>query len=1281
MEKQNDSKSPLQSGSFEAKSKSIFNPYNQSSNDSALIPISEEKEIIPNLLIRSDGCFGDNWGSPTTDSIHVYEITADVAALQVQISAYSTAKGNFFALGFFDKSLKEIYLDKNEKSRASMAYRTSYLMWHFGSILRKDMPERKDWIVVPREIFKSIDDFVYLCICTEESQEQLKVKSASFPKDRPFFYDLPVATSIYKGQPLRDSRIKLGRVMEYKNGKYTPLIGEYLWNNVKVVGAAKNDPTVEFVGATKKTPTVEIQKRSDYIFQCSENKAMYSCPEIELYIYTQKPEERAKDVTAFVWQSGNEDDEVKKAYLKEGKDNPYNTYSHVMDCLSTHTMYKSMVSLTKFTAENAARYAVRTLAKQPDRFRCFSIDCNNLVFLMGGAIYKIEFIISHAVGKDENNKTILRNLNDDEISIVKDLYAVNGSHLFFDTDVTYEHAVQENVRYYMQDVLGIEKGSNGCKKIQKLLTDLFAHIAKLGVGLDYVYCDIEGPWNDARPLLSRRFSERYFIKNTNCTSFYNSTLLKELMGRKEIWDEMRKRGLDFSTNQLSDVCAANDNPTSYMSFYGLNPMTYPIRRNPNIWDAVMKGYENEMFYTYVMTPVLKYSPRAKCSVFEHGHAKGYVNHAQRFETYLGGNVLQNPDIYSCGAIYGETSGEYYKKLCMDNWKMFPNKRNFFSYFVGNVNKLRSLLVSTQSEKQKNGKFNAFFSSFNIWVNGYLQGGIEGEIEQLVKQLKNGNDKTIHSLEAYYNEFMYHVFLCCPDKAIAYFQVEKNDIKSNGTTDEGGTYYFPYGNVNDITSYERYYGDCYRRLQNVLVELNNKIRKSEYETLVNSLASENEPYVISGIQLKDKNLWRVTLNEPITTTTISNNIDIKLSNGRTISFPKASNVIKGEYGLWIETPLGCEPKFTAESKYYENNPAYSSLIDYAGLKNKQITNDYFKNNRGTTLKLEEFANVDKVLRFIHLDTHTLFGETPNFITSSILFALKKGEENSTDNHTGNNGEKLLENYVLLFFDGNELYFPAIRKLDNPANSYDFSTWHKEGKKSVFRKKIQLTKGDSYELIKYVAFSTEACAEIRTGRIRYELWELEQNKPKSLVFEDEKDIVIANPNQMQSNQSFIEIASLDPQFNWDDITVQQFKMYFTQQYEKLELFRESDGVSIGRVNKQVNAFANLPVETKWRDTLLGKLSWLNATDNPVEYAITFNMFNSSQGLINQQKSTVKVEANSEGNVIIPLPPLNKSTCRVELTFEKPEKTQTEAGTTFFTDHYNTNRKQTISVDISN
>ena len=110
----------------------------------------------------------------------------------------------------------------------------------------------------------------------------------------------------------------------------------------------------------------------------------------------------------------------------------------------------------------------------------------------------------------------------------------------------------------------------------------------------------------------------------------------------------------------------------------------------------------------------------------------------------------------------------------------------------------------------------------------------------------------------------------------------------------------------------------------------------------------------------------------------------------------------------------------------------------------------------------------------------------------------------------------------------------------------------------------------------------------------------------------------------------------------------------------------------------------------------------------------MFDSNQNIVGQQhKTTVNVDANSEGNVMIPLPPLDESTRRVEFTCVKPAKIKisrpqnVEIGRndkptqlvghqivkphnpphitniidqTFFGIYHNKNRTKTISVDIS-
>ena len=1340
---------------------SIFDPYDRNNYDeeqieNGFLPINPVL-TIQDKLIRSNGLFGDHHGNATDDSIYVYEISGDYAVLQLEISKYTKnrVKDEYMAFAFYDKSL----LGADEKFGSIEDYKTVYQMWHFGSIKRKDMMSKKDWITVPREIFSNVNDHVYLCICTEKGQGAPVVKGVKFPNDRLFFYDLPVATSVYEGQKLKDSRILLGKVMdccfisqdpELKTLQscYRDCLGVYEWLDEEQEIVV--DDELEF----------ECRSTEDYEFVY--NGKRFGCPAIELNIYKKSPNERQKDITAFVWQSGNDDDEVKKSYLESepGCPHPYNKYSYIMDCLSSHTMYRSMVSLTKFTTYNAARYAVRTLAKQPKGNRCFSIDGNNLVFLMGGALFKIETIVTNAyveegiLSDEEFNKKFKK-----DFEMIEDLYAFNGSHLFFDNPVKEVKVKQAEADYYMKDVLGIKPNSqetpnptspnNGCDAIKSLLTSLFAEIKRYGVELDYVYCDIEGPWNDIRALSARRFNATYvyrypedeldrikghvILENTDKKSgklkkYFDRIVITDLQKREELWKDMQHRGFSLSEKTLGDLVLASDLQDNKESLYGLSRylLTYERRRDPNIWDAVMKGYENKLYYQYVIKPVLESYPQAKCSVYGHAKAQGYINHAKRFETYLGGSVQQYPEVYSCGALYGNVSGEYYKKLCMDNWKMFPNKRDFFSYFVGNINLVRNLLLSSQTKELKNGKFNAFIGSFNMWVNGYLTNDDFVDKIRDLNKLKTDEEEIIEKLQLYYNEFMFHVFLCCPDKVNAYFYVEKKAINDQGRTDDGGSYYFPFGDPNVTQTHKDYYIDSYSKLQAVLEELNGLVEGNPCVTKVKTLAIETDPFVVSGVEFADKTLWRITLNEYLTPDTVkpyNEGLTINTSTGKQIMFAEGVRLVgngdaesSNQYGLWVETPATIQPTIISTANYYESNPAfvkrpvmYNDLqVEIANYPNdmaremrrfvenelpekyieemvnkkvndkikeehlnlseeqlralkesirQEVINGLIAENKKKRVDNLEFAIVKNFLRYKLPTTYTVFGETPVLFTWSMKFKVNKVEDV----------------YTKLLFRSNESFDFVLSGGNN-----GLEVWTEKKSEQPVLGNEKLVVGECYELRKYVALVNDVTSVLLSGKARFELWRLTNDGNKHLVLGDNADFKYENPDRYYVYQTYMDV--LHP--ITDVIAIEEFKAFISQQHEKLELFRESDGVNIGRVNKQVDSYRDLPVETASSDTLIGKLSWLNATDKPVEYNISYKLDGITQPIDNDF-ATINVEAYSEGYVLIPLPPLKDSTKNAELTCEKQKITVPDiiggVETSFFVDHHNRNSIKTVSVDI--
>ena len=68
------------------------------------------------------------------------------------------------------------------------------------------------------------------------------------------------------------------------------------------------------------------------------------------------------------------------------------------------------------------------------------------------------------------------------------------------------------------------------------------------------------------------------------------------------------------------------------------------------------------------------------------------------------------------------------------------------------------------------------------------------------------------------------------------------------------------------------------------------------------------------------------------------------------------------------------------------------------------------------------------------------------------------------------------------------------------------------------------------------------------------------------------------------------------------VSWYKSYIQGMNFRVDVFRESDGVNISRVNRACNeAYANLPVDTSCDDFLRLRVSWLNATEHLQHYKV--------------------------------------------------------------------------------
>lgn len=1237
----------------------VFDPYNIKSYSTSgkLSKLLLEKNFIkvqPESVLHgyrmnSNGLFET---CPDVDAaVYVYKVPGHVAVLKLsEYKEAAGAKDEYKAFAFFDKELYA-YLEKiaddnkvnSFKIKDGEIYKTEYLCWHYGAILNSEMNSKKDWIVVPREIFTDVDDYVYLCICASDNNKP-ELNKILFPKDCLFFYDLPVATSVYEGQKLGNSKIILGRVMAYlPKTKGIPLSlcgykeckGKFEW---------KNKTEVVKAGVNK---TVKITQRNDYNYIISDKKI--PCPPIELYVYKKKPADRQKDITAFVWQSGNEDDRVKKEYLG---DDPYNKYSNIQDCLSSDTMYHSYVSLTRLTGENAARYAVRSLAHQPEGNRCFSIDSNHLVYLMGGALKRVFDLLK---GKKEL----------DTLRQVDMLYEINHSKLFYDSPVSYDVDISgkleihnaemldrpnididlrgredmqevlsfplpgvqnkrnllkpepkytqkwrqafEKAKYYMHDVLGIDEGGNGCAALKSVLTSVFKEIDSLGVKVDYVFCDIEGIRCDAQMLKIRLRNKEYkeWRKVSDDFVFYKE-LCEELEGTE--WEkELRRRGYDIKSDELKHVAWVrevaspediNDEDNNDKSNYGLNVdeladfVGLEQRRLHNVWDAVMKGYENGLFREYVFTPVLERNEKTVCSAYLHSAGKGYINYADMFETYLGGDVKLPEGMYSCRSLYGNYISRGFKKLSMDNWKMYPNHVTAYSFFTGHINRLRATMLASEH------KFTVFVTSHEPWIYELMP-----KYDDYIKdeKVKERIDSIIEETRLYHQEFLYHVFLSSPQKVIAYYDMEKlRRERKNGNS----RYYY----TDDTKDESSYFTKSYSLLQKVLEEMNHIVEGKEYIPLENEMIAETNPFVISGIQVGEYNYWRVTLNEITSSNryiSVKQNIVRVNISGKIIFFDggtilKDNNIQNNKQcGCWVRTLKSVRPKVDTIDNYYEKNAAYEIM------KDQGVNQHDFELETGNT------NDYGKLLIFDLYKNYTVFGVSPKYHALSVRFKITdiKSEEET----------RILFSSAFYDKEGKPIEVNYIK------GTLQFCS---EGEPE------KLQENSVYEL-KLYAYCADYSTMKLTGRVKYELWSVSDNGTKNEICKTPEYQFVYN----RDNCNNYLCPAIELLTNVDSpVKVLDFKIYLSGLHTKLEVFRESDGVNIAVVNKNNEYYKELPVETRSDDTLTGKFSWLNATDKEEKYLIVWSQVTlSAKRRVNIEKELciIKVRANSEGSKLIALP----------------------------------------------
>lgn len=1253
----------------------IFNPYIEKSykEHAECIYSAKPVGVIEHTIMLEDGkLYSEESYEYKT---YIYHLRGYTAAYKFKYQKANFAKGNDTkcAFAFYDKSIMEIIKDCRSNANAQESldgdipkydYKLvkntsySYLCHNLGAAAINSIA-KENWRSIPREFFSSIDDSIYLFVSCKNNKD-LDLKFYRFPLAIPFFWDLPIATSLYKGQELQDSSILLGTIKKMFKRAYKPIQGNrpnissivnsnsIIHNSCSIVYLCPYRESTIAGQYLWKEPTYKTSLPDNKTCSIITMQALYKTEQqdydldINVYIYSN----RKNDITAFVWRSGSEDDFVKKSYLNDTNPNEpkesYNNYSYILDSLSLGAIYDSFASLSKITPENVARYVVRHLARQPIGNRSLSIE-GHLLYLIGGAFYRIQEILNGYIGeskeRDTQSKKGPEKLTREDFLRVQALFSINNSYIFFDSDVTYKNLgniivpprlklkAVEDERYHMENVLGIEEGSNGCKRIKAILESIISTIKKEGLEIDYVYCDIENIFNDARMLQVNRFSSRY-IKlldelegDTRSLAKIYQHILSEVKNHPDIMSSLKSLGYYFTDDSLKDIESVPVGENGDKQMYGIaNSKSYAERRNVNVWDVVMKNYTNKLFHDYIYLPVHDAFPNAVFSADSRFYSKGYLDRAELFETYLGGSLKLLGDMYSSIPLYGDHMTKGYKKLNMDNWKILPEP-TLFSFFMDHINRLRVVALSSPQNH-----FNVFITSWNIWayelnkeLHFYKENNINGESKE--EQAKN--QELYIMAQKYHKELLYHTFLLNPDKAIAYFNLEPKRRKNDADD---------YIAIPETT----YFTESYEGLQEILTNMNDVVNGCVIEPIINTMAIETEPFVITGAKIGNCNLWRLTIDTSKGELSIIrrfNDISILIGSKEILFEGAASTVInKTICGCFVKTPMDVYPAVrTRNNNYYYTNPAIS--IDCSKSVRDKMTFEIIDGN--------DNGSSNFVRLTFPYNQYTLFGALPRKHSISMRFKVT---------------EQMFAKCILLHISALQVKEKELCFTLNPLDSKEVTSipFQLLNVPTATKPKFNIELGDLCELkvsitiltIKLdttdnsgtfkgvVSYSLTDITKKENGKEDY-LWEsgginweftnkhgnqclvdgisiLEyQTKPdflkdsgtpvliKDLVNNALEELDITDNEEREEKRKDILMEIHNKVLDEIPVQVNDFRLYFSDHQEKLEIFRESDGRNISNISNIISNTKN--------DTLIGKFSWLNAENTPVTYRLVLKADN--------------------------------------------------------------------------
>lgn len=1112
-------------------------------------------------------------------------------------------------------------------------------------------------LIIPPSVFKGRKEKkVYLFV---SSTSEPKVTPYTYPTNVHYFYEEPAAESLTEGDYLRNSRVMLGEV--HHNGN--TLSGLYFWEKPSTRIKVSSDDlqkhpclfitlsTLETLNEVHKFLETELGRKKGLTFPRLFDKVLEKIKlpisklqifrfDINVPVYPRN----SKPFYSFVWRTN---DLAKSEFVEKKISRPqkHHTHQDLFDNFGLAQIYNTPASISTTTTSYAAEQITRALLAQPKGKRSISVD-GFLLQLLGGPVYEAQEldlvpVCPEAKKVGYENKEI-RLTRDYLYSMVysgpadtstTDNFSGEG-FLFYDTPIHYNNPKvvpgRELDKGLVQKLIDYDVDKDEKEKEHLFIHYLISNNNRINrakkVFSEWMNIGDPDDKNDKRP---------------------TSGSLAVQMLLNEIFTEVHKYGIEIDyvysdLEKLYNTAWPLRTRHRLEHFYEKTENSTDESRCPNFYDIDLYKKNGHLECKKMWDSVCE-SSRFQNEILPKLEARG-------FHPYIKGEITDN--------IYLSAVNQSF-------WRNLPTQKPIFGYWLNDnfaqrreINIWDCVMTEYTAELQQtyvmnpiiNNNPKAKYSLYaHVAAKGHTQYGTYGMFFEPYLggsiKLPKGMSSSTSIYEGQASEghckFNLDDYRCFAqdNSAFTLFKYEINHIRMARNDNPSGFMPFyscryyreTHNNLLDMSSYYRdtlfhswlcqpeqmiayfhyddkikaaftsnypkepqqtYFKSCYEDTQQILNELNKIVKRPVVKTLDTPIVNECDPFILTGVETSQERIWRLTFDnrKGVRTGFITRNKKKELNiwiSKKNISFSKGVIRKEDATGFWIAAPKKTEPKITAEKDFFDTAPSYYIDHPFDTLFKPQSNRKYYT--------------------FEHPQGVTIFGESAPF--------------------------QIWE--VKLMFDeikkGTKLFKIDVNKLDV-----------KPGKWYIFTARVRIPRPEF--------IYGEA---VNRDDKRFEIELTYEGDGKKKVYSDSfpvEEIPKKKRKHYYTPITSIELGEDSGGTKADSIHCEYFKILIDKMNIRADIFRESDGVNITRVNKQFEEFKNhLIAKTSCTDSFDVRISWLNALDVGETYTIWLEQYNGKEKTSSSKLDSIKISPTDQGYKILKLPKLSGGISKMSIVIK--------------------------------